>query len=61
MPNLTLRQCPYCDKVVSGTAALIAHMKHCKKQRCQECDAQGACPKEMQLYFVECQKAKSIP
>jgi len=58
MPELTLRQCPFCDKVVSGTQALISHMKHCKRRRCRACEEKASCSKEMQMYFVECEKAR---
>ena len=58
MPDLTLRECPFCDKVVSGVPALIAHMKHCKRQRCDKCDQKASC--QRRDYFIECEKAKQL-
>ena len=60
MASPTLRQCPLCGRVVSGTSALISHMKACKQRLCTICDERDACPKERRLYFVECENAIKI-
>ena len=53
--NKILQQCPYCDRIISGTGPLVRHMKSCKKKLCAQCKRpREKCLNGMKEWCCEC-------